>query len=479
MRLEAAMQRIGAGDRAAARPRRAGGGCAALRRDPRHARAPCPGRGSVRSRRSAAGAPHARARRPGPRAPRLLLVEPAVSAARASRAAVSACAPSASALALARSSAASASHGARTWSAASTPRPLSRSSARAQQQVLARPCRRPAAAQDAGQLLLGREHPAAAGARAVLAAASRTPPSTCPRPARRRCRTRAARAGPGRATLAGVGVGGARRGGRDRAVDVRERGGDLLGPVVAAAAAALEPVARRVLALEAGRPRSPSRARSATGSGSVAPGRQSARAAPAQREARSALQRREHHDAALLALGASARGSGRRRPEREREVELAEPEELPGGRRGAGATRPRALGSSAVRLRLTLIEYFDGFVRTIGFSMSVRRSTNRSHWLLDSIRRAARPSFALAPNSGRKPTWMWSAWSPITNVGPPMSISEMIWVGCIGPWSVSSLRIVSSVIEPRPWWPRIGVSLILAMSTALPGAWWETLPDAV
>ena len=36
-----------------------------------------------------------------------------------------------------------------------------------------------------------------------------------------------------------------------------------------------------------------------------------------------------------------------------------------------------------------------------------------------------------------------------------------------------------SVIEPEPWWPRIGMPLILAMSTALPEEWWETLPDAV
>ena len=33
-----------------------------------------------------------------------------------------------------------------------------------------------------------------------------------------------------------------------------------------------------------------------------------------------------------------------------------------------------------------------------------------------------------------------------------------------------------SVIEPVPWWPRIGVPLIAAMSTALPELWCETLP---
>ena len=36
-----------------------------------------------------------------------------------------------------------------------------------------------------------------------------------------------------------------------------------------------------------------------------------------------------------------------------------------------------------------------------------------------------------------------------------------------------------SVIEPSPWWPRIGIPLIFAMSTALPVQWCETLPEAV
>ena len=55
----------------------------------------------------------------------------------------------------------------------------------------------------------------------------------------------------------------------------------------------------------------------------------------------------------------------------------------------------------------------------------------------------------------------------------------MIWCGFIVPCSVSSRRIVMSVIEPAPWWPRIGMPLIAAMSTALPEECSETLPEAV
>ena len=57
------------------------------------------------------------------------------------------------------------------------------------------------------------------------------------------------------------------------------------------------------------------------------------------------------------------------------------------------------------------------------------------------------------------------------------SSGVMIWCGFIVPWSVSSRRIVMSVIEPSPWWPRIGMPLIAAMSTALPEECSETLPD--
>ena len=55
----------------------------------------------------------------------------------------------------------------------------------------------------------------------------------------------------------------------------------------------------------------------------------------------------------------------------------------------------------------------------------------------------------------------------------------MIWCGFIEPCSVSSLRIVVSVIEPGPWWPTIGVPLISEMSTASPVECSETLPSVV
>ena len=36
-----------------------------------------------------------------------------------------------------------------------------------------------------------------------------------------------------------------------------------------------------------------------------------------------------------------------------------------------------------------------------------------------------------------------------------------------------------SVIDPGPWWPRIGMPLIAAMSTASPMLCSDTLPDVV
>jgi hypothetical protein len=47
---------------------------------------------------------------------------------------------------------------------------------------------------------------------------------------------------------------------------------------------------------------------------------------------------------------------------------------------------------------------------------------------------------------------MWSAWSGSESVlsAPSKVISEMIWWGFIVPCSVSSRRIVMSVIEPAP-----------------------------
>ena len=55
----------------------------------------------------------------------------------------------------------------------------------------------------------------------------------------------------------------------------------------------------------------------------------------------------------------------------------------------------------------------------------------------------------------------------------------MIWCGCIVPWRRISRRTVCSVMPPASWWPRIGMPLIFAMSTALPELCSETLPDAV
>src|ERR671910_248251 len=47
-------------------------------------------------------------------------------------------------------------------------------------------------------------------------------------------------------------------------------------------------------------------------------------------------------------------------------------------------------------------------------------------------------------------------------------MSEMIWPGRIVPWRARSRRIVTSVIEPLPWWPRIGLPFTAAVSTGLP-----------
>ena len=80
---------------------------------------------------------------------------------------------------------------------------------------------------------------------------------------------------------------------------------------------------------------------------------------------------------------------------------------------------------------------------------------------------------------GWNPTWMWSLWSAMAKVAPPISRSEMICAGAIVPWSSISRRTVCSVIPPGSWWPSIGMPLTLAMSAALPEEWWETLPEVV
>ena len=55
----------------------------------------------------------------------------------------------------------------------------------------------------------------------------------------------------------------------------------------------------------------------------------------------------------------------------------------------------------------------------------------------------------------------------------------MIWSGAIVPCRRISRRTVCSVMPPGSWWPRIGMPLIFAMSTALPEEWWDTLPELV
>ena len=72
--------------------------------------------------------------------------------------------------------------------------------------------------------------------------------------------------------------------------------------------------------------------------------------------------------------------------------------------------------------------------------------------------------------AGRKPTWMWFQCSGIASVfgAPGYCIRLMIWWGTNSPCSVSSARIVRSVIVPAPWWPAIGMPLIAEMSTASP-----------
>ncbi len=57
-------------------------------------------------------------------------------------------------------------------------------------------------------------------------------------------------------------------------------------------------------------------------------------------------------------------------------------------------------------------------------------------------------------------------------------MSETIWLGAIEPWSVSSRRIVMSVTEPGCWCPRMGIPLILVMSTLAPEAPAASVPVA-
>ena len=60
--------------------------------------------------------------------------------------------------------------------------------------------------------------------------------------------------------------------------------------------------------------------------------------------------------------------------------------------------------------------YLEGLVGTTGLSISPRRVIRSDHWPGFRTCIAWRPSFRFAPNSGLKPTWMWSAWSAIAIV---------------------------------------------------------------
>src|SRR5918999_1483968 len=144
------------------------------------------------------------------------------------------------------------------------------------------------------------------------------------------------------------------------------------------------------------------------------------------------------------------------------------------GKRVAGKRRPfheigpshRGNGFEGVASQNVLYKSGRG---TTGFSICRRRSSRAVHCT----------GLKTVSNSGVNPTWMWSAWSAIAKVAPPSSSSEMIWAGAIVPCSCIRRRTVCSVIPPASWWPRIGMPLTAAMSTAFPDEWCDTLPELV
>src|SRR5918999_2292025 len=162
------------------------------------------------------------------------------------------------------------------------------------------------------------------------------------------------------------------------------------------------------------------------------------------------------------------------------EREAVEVARLPGvaligkGKRVAGKRRPfheigpshRGNGFEGVASQNVLYKSGRG---TTGFSICRRRSSRAVHCT----------GLKTVSNSGVNPTWMWSAWSAIAKVAPPSSSSEMIWAGAIVPCSCIRRRTVCSVIPPASWWPRIGMPLTAAMSTAFPDEWCDTLPELV
>ena len=107
--------------------------------------------------------------------------------------------------------------------------------------------------------------------------------------------------------------------------------------------------------------------------------------------------------------------------------------ELPGELELDEAEEPRSVRTASRRRRAcpaawTSSEYFDGDVGTVGFWILPRRSMSFAHWPGWRTALSWLPSFGFAPNSGRKPTWMWSLWSGSDSVlsVPGKVISEMI-----------------------------------------------------
>ena len=220
---------------------------------------------------------------------------------------------------------------------------------RAQQQLLARLGARPAPAQDRRQLLIGLEHPPAAAAwvlpgrqrvRVVPGAVDQLRPAPVSEAHHRGVLAR---------DIAGVRVEGRDPVCADRAVDVHERSLDLVAALLLARAAPVQPLARRArvgerIRRDHGHPRDRDRL-GLGGARRQAPGPAAPEARPAGR-----LRRREHEHGHILSRRPAFEVAAVRRPEREREVELTEPEQLPGRCRGR-FTRPGGRCSSAAGSR--------------------------------------------------------------------------------------------------------------------------------
>ena len=228
-------------------------------------------------------------------------------------------------------------------------------------------------------------------------------------------------------------------GGRPRGSRARARRRSPSPPSLVAAAAALQPVARRAVVVERlGRDHRHARDRHGLrlhrAGGELAGTPPAQRAMSARRAARRTRPRRGQRRRARVPGSGRPTAPARRGSRAGRTGRAGGEAPWPGLLAHVGVAR--ALLARGALARGALALDLDRVLRRLGAHdrvADVRRCGRRSlsHWLADRMRRAARPSFALEPSSGRQPTWMWSAWSPIAKVGPPMSISEMIWVGCI------------------------------------------------